>query len=113
MSDNKIINNNKEEHNDFWNDVEVDENPKPFHLFRNVNIEHKTTKEENNRISFCIGNLNFGTCAYINGRIGIQFRVVPFSKLSKAIKVMKKYVKTKGKKGYETNMKNIIDSYMR
>ena len=69
------------------------------------------TKEENNRISFCIGNLNFGTCAYINGCIGIQFRVTPFSKLSKAIKTMKKYVKTKDKKGHEINMKNIIDSY--
>ena len=71
------------------------------------------TEEESNRISFCVNNLNFGTCAYVNGYIEIQFRVTPFSKLSKAIKTMKKHVKTKDKKGYETNMKNIIDSYMK
>ena len=68
------------------------------------------TKEENNRISFCVGNLNFGTCAYINGCIGIQFRVTPFSKLSKAIKAMKKHVKAKEKKNYDINLSNIINS---
>ena len=49
MSDNKLNTNNKEECNDFWNDVDIEfnEKSKPFQLFRHLNIENKATKEIN------------------------------------------------------------------
>lgn len=62
-------------------------------------IEYHSPKYKN--IEFCVGHLNFGTCVFINGRIGFSFFSLPFTKLSSAIKEMKKCVKNRV---YEDNL---------
>lgn len=68
------------------------------------------SREENNRIQFCVDNLNFGACVYINGCVQIRYPVYPFSKLKKSIKNMKKYIKNNSKINKDKILENIIRS---
>lgn len=67
-------------------------------------------RENETQIRFYVGNLNFGTCVFVNGVYSMSFKVLPFSKLSKAIKNMKRYIKIKQDKEYNEMLSNIINS---
>lgn len=61
-------------------------------------------------ISFCVGHLNYGTCAIINGRVKYIFSYIPFiSKIAIAIRKMKKYVHNKNEKDFLEELKRAID----
>lgn len=68
------------------------------------------SRKENNEISFCVGSLNFGTCVYVNGQHVMSFKVLPFSKLHKAIKDMKKHIKSNKDKEFNDMLRNVLDS---
>lgn len=64
---------------------------------------------ENNRIRFYVGSLNFGTCVFINGQYTMSFKVIPFSKLHKAIKNMKKHVTDKNDKAFNDMLRKVYN----
>lgn len=55
-------------------------------------------------ISFFVDDLNFGCGVYIDGRVSFSFRVLPFTQLSKAIKIMKRYVIKKQVNEYQNKL---------
>lgn len=69
-----------------------------------------TSKDPKGRVSFQVDNLNFGTCAFVDGYYVFKLRVFPFSKLSRRIHKMKKHIKNKTKYEYNNRLNNTIKS---
>lgn len=65
-------------------------------------------KHTSSEVLFCVGSLNYGTCVYINGRYAMKFKVLPFTKLHRAIRRMKKTMQKQNDKKLNETLKNIL-----